>query len=37
MMDLGAAICTPRKPACPFCPLAGVCRARAEGNPEAYP
>ncbi|WP_442916048.1 A/G-specific adenine glycosylase [Lichenihabitans sp. Uapishka_5] len=31
MMDLGATICTPRKPACVICPLATPCRARAEG------
>jgi A/G-specific adenine glycosylase len=37
MMDLGATICTPKRPACPLCPLSGGCRARGEGNPEAYP
>jgi len=31
MMDLGATICTPRKPACAECPLAGFCAAHAEG------
>lgn len=31
MMDLGATICTPRNPACPACPVAGFCKARAEG------
>lgn len=31
MMDLGATICTPRKPACALCPLAAMCRAHAEG------
>ena len=37
VMELGATVCTPRAPACPRCPLAGVCRAAAEGRPEAYP
>ncbi|QPQ54812.1 A/G-specific adenine glycosylase [Allosphingosinicella flava] len=37
MMDLGATICTPRKPACGFCPLATLCAARAEGDPARYP
>ncbi len=37
MMDLGATLCTPRKPACERCPLAGQCVARAQGQPEAYP
>ncbi|MDR5653581.1 A/G-specific adenine glycosylase [Ruixingdingia sedimenti] len=31
MMDLGATICTPRNPACPRCPLAAFCAARAQG------
>jgi len=31
MMDLGATICTPRKPACVICPLTGFCDARAQG------
>jgi A/G-specific adenine glycosylase len=37
MMDLGAAICTPKKPACSLCPLTDACAARAEGRQEAYP
>ncbi|MDT7837295.1 A/G-specific adenine glycosylase [Aquabacterium sp. OR-4] len=37
LMDLGATLCTPRKPACDACPWAGPCVARAEGRPEAYP
>jgi A/G-specific adenine glycosylase len=37
MMDLGAAICTPRRPACSLCPIAEPCVARAEGRQEAYP
>jgi A/G-specific adenine glycosylase len=31
VMDLGATICTPRKPACALCPWAAPCRARALG------
>ncbi len=37
MMDLGAALCTPKKPACALCPLAGTCVAHARGAEEAYP
>jgi A/G-specific adenine glycosylase len=37
LMDLGATLCSVRRPACDACPLAGVCVARAEGRPEAYP
>ncbi|HMN21632.1 MAG TPA: A/G-specific adenine glycosylase [Ottowia sp.] len=37
LMDLGATICLPRQPACARCPLADICRARAEGHPERYP
>ena len=37
MMDLGATVCTARKPACRLCPLATACVARAQGRPEAYP
>ena len=31
MMDLGATICTPRRPACVLCPLADGCAARQAG------
>ena len=31
VMDLGATICTPRKPACGICPLMDACKARAAG------
>jgi len=31
VMDLGATICTPRRPACGICPWRAPCRARAEG------
>ncbi len=37
MMDLGATICTPRKPACALCPLTAGCAAHAAGDPEAFP
>jgi A/G-specific adenine glycosylase len=37
MMDLGATICTPRKPACVICPLSADCAARQAGDAEAYP
>ena len=37
MMDLGAAICTPKRPACVLCPLAPVCIARVEGRQEEFP
>ena len=37
LMDLGATVCTPRAPRCAACPLAAFCRARATGNPEAFP
>ncbi len=31
IMDLGATICTPRKPACALCPWRGACRAHRAG------
>jgi A/G-specific adenine glycosylase len=37
MMDFGATVCVRRRPRCGVCPLADGCRARREGNPEAYP
>ncbi|MCB1500653.1 MAG: A/G-specific adenine glycosylase [Bauldia sp.] len=37
MMDLGAGICTPKRPACALCPLNDVCRAHAAGSEERYP
>ncbi|MEH3045645.1 A/G-specific adenine glycosylase [Sphingomonas adhaesiva] len=37
MMDLGSAICTPRKPRCLLCPIAGDCDALAADTPEAFP
>ncbi|MGX5735569.1 A/G-specific adenine glycosylase [Bosea thiooxidans] len=37
LMDLGATICTPRKPACGLCPWRAPCVARAEGAQESFP
>ena len=37
LMDLGATVCTPRKPNCPVCPVAAHCAALAEGAVERYP
>ena len=37
LMDLGATICTPKKPACALCPLNEDCAARARGDQEAFP
>ena len=37
MMDLGATICTPRRPACILCPLKDGCAALAAGDPELFP
>lgn len=37
VMDLGATVCTPKKPQCGQCPVAKRCVANADGNPERYP
>lgn len=37
LMDLGAMICTPRRPACGLCPLRPDCRACAAGLAEVLP
>ena len=37
LMDLGATICTPKRPACAICPWMRPCRARAEGLQDAFP
>jgi A/G-specific adenine glycosylase len=37
LMDLGATICTPKKPACALCPWNDVCAARARGDHETFP
>jgi A/G-specific adenine glycosylase len=31
VMELGATVCVPSSPACPRCPVAALCRARARG------
>jgi A/G-specific adenine glycosylase len=36
-MDLGAMICTPKKPACSLCPWQSDCRARQMGIAESLP
>ena len=37
MMDLGAVVCSPRKPDCPNCPLQGICQANAEEKWDMFP
>jgi A/G-specific adenine glycosylase len=37
MMDLGATICTPKRPACALCPINEACRGYALGRPEDFP
>ena len=37
LMDLGATICSPKRPACALCPWEGVCSARARGEQEMFP
>jgi A/G-specific adenine glycosylase len=37
IMDLGATICTPQKPACSLCPWRADCAAFAAGDQETYP
>ncbi len=37
LMDLGAAVCLARRPACERCPLSVDCVARREGTPTRYP
>src|SRR5229473_2694454 len=37
LMDLGASICTPKKPACALCPLNDGCAARRRGDQEIFP
>lgn len=37
VMELGALICTPRKPACLLCPVAEFCAARAQSLQDSIP
>lgn len=37
VMDLGATVCSTRKPSCMICPVADICAGRIEGQPERYP
>ena len=37
VMDLGATVCTPARPACLACPWRGACKAHAAGIAEALP
>lgn len=37
LMDLGATVCTPRRPACAICPLSEMCEGRRLGIAETLP
>ena len=37
MMDLGASLCSPKKPACSLCPYSGTCEAEGIGDQERFP
>ena len=37
LMDLGATICTPKRPACALCPWYGACVGQARGIEESLP
>ena len=37
MMDLGATICSPKRPACALCPWKRACAANARGDQETFP
>jgi A/G-specific adenine glycosylase len=37
MMDLGATLCTPKKPACALCPWNADCAALRRGDAETFP
>ncbi|ARM11308.1 MULTISPECIES: A/G-specific adenine glycosylase [Rhizobium] len=37
MMDLGATICTPKRPACSLCPFRVACQALKLSDPELFP
>ncbi|MDN2582758.1 A/G-specific adenine glycosylase [Aquibium sp. ELW1220] len=36
-MDLGATICTPKRPACPLCPISEGCAAFRAGTQDEFP
>jgi A/G-specific adenine glycosylase len=37
MMDLGATLCSPRRPACGLCPVVSCCEGHAQGLAEVLP
>jgi A/G-specific adenine glycosylase len=37
LMELGAMVCTPKKPHCLLCPVQELCRAYESGEQEAFP
>src|SRR6266487_6677889 len=37
LMDLGATICTPKRPACALCPFNEGCAAQRRGDQESFP
>lgn len=37
LMDLGATLCSPKRPACALCPWNETCRAYARGDQEMFP
>jgi A/G-specific adenine glycosylase len=37
LMDLGATVCTPTRPACMLCPWRADCAGRQSGSPEFFP
>jgi A/G-specific adenine glycosylase len=37
LMDLGATICSPKRPACALCPWSDLCSAHARGDQETFP
>jgi A/G-specific adenine glycosylase len=37
LMDLGATLCTRRRPQCLVCPVQALCRAREQGDPSRFP
>jgi A/G-specific adenine glycosylase len=37
LMELGATVCSPRRPRCLLCPISPGCRAARESDPELFP